>query len=74
MIYDKSLVSLLVFCGLICEGVALYSYQSLPAMDFVIKVLHCEVEIIENETLMNFLADEKVSDNEAIVHSFEFSS
>lgn len=53
-----------------CEGVALYSYQSLPAMDFVIKVLHCEVEIIENETLMNFLADEKVSDNEAIVRSF----
>jgi hypothetical protein len=50
--------------------VALYCYQSLPAMDFVIKVLHCEVEIIENETLMNFLADEKVSDNEAIVHSF----
>lgn len=36
-------------------------------MDFVIKVLHCEVEIIENETLMTFLADEKVSDNEAIV-------
>ena len=54
------------------KGVALYSYQSLPAMDFVIKVLHCEVEIIENETLMNFLADEKVSDNEAIVYSFGF--
>lgn len=36
-------------------------------MDFVVKVLHCEIEIIENETLMTFLADEKVSDNEAIV-------
>jgi len=35
-------------------------------MDFVLKVLHCEIEIIENETLMTFLADEKVSDNEAI--------
>ena len=33
----------------------------------LLKVLHCEVEIIESETLMDFLADEKVSDNEAIV-------
>ena len=38
-------------------------------MDIVIKVLHCKAEIIESETLMNFLADEKVSDNEAIVSS-----
>ena len=36
-------------------------------MDFVVKVLHCEPEITDSETLMAFLADEKVSDNEAIV-------
>jgi hypothetical protein len=32
-----------------------------------VKVLHCDGEIIESETLMTFLSDEKVSDNEAIV-------
>jgi len=47
----------------------LYLYQSLSAMEIVIKVLHCESEIIESETIMTFLADEKVSDNEAIVWS-----
>jgi cytokinesis protein len=36
-------------------------------MDFVMKVLHCEAEVTESETLMAFLADDKVSDNEAIV-------
>lgn len=36
-------------------------------MEIVIKVLHCAPEIIESDTIMNFLADEKVSDNEAIV-------
>jgi hypothetical protein len=48
-------------------GVALYAYQSLSALEFTIKVLHCESEITESETLMTFLADEKISDNEAIV-------
>jgi hypothetical protein len=36
-------------------------------MEFCVKVLHCDGEIIESETLMTFLSDEKVSDNEAIV-------
>jgi len=56
-------------CVLICLEVALYAYQSLGALDVVLKVLHCEVEILESETIMSFLADEKVSDNEAIVYS-----
>lgn len=50
----------------------MYSYQASPAMDFVLKVLHCDVEIIESETLMDFLADEKISDNEAIVCHLEY--
>lgn len=54
---------------LICLEVALYTYQSLGALEIVLKVLHCEVEILESETIMSFLADEKVSDNEAIVYS-----
>ena len=74
MIYDRSLVCLQLYCGANRTGVALFTYQSLPAVDIVIKVLHCEVEIIENETLMNFLSDEKVSDNEAIVHLFDFQA
>jgi hypothetical protein len=47
--------------------VALYAYTPLGPMEVVIKVLHCSTEIIESDTIMNFLADEKVSDNEAIV-------
>jgi hypothetical protein len=45
----------------------LYAYQSLSALEFTVKVLHCESEITVSETLMTFLADEKISDNEAIV-------
>ena len=68
MIYDINLVYY-TFEGIQVNGaeVALHSFQALPAMDFVIKVLHCDGEIIESETLMTFLSDEKVSDNEAIV-------
>jgi hypothetical protein len=47
--------------------VALYAYTLLGPIEIVIKVLHCVPEIIESDTIMNFLADEKVSDNEAIV-------
>ena len=46
--------------------VALHAFQSLTALEFVIKVLHCNSEIIESETLMTFLADDKVSENEQI--------
>lgn len=43
-------------------------------MDFVLKVLRCETQIIESETIMTFLADDKVSDNEAIVHPSTYNS
>ena len=45
----------------------MYAYSTLEAMEIVLKILRCEVEIIESDTIMNFLADERVSDNEAIV-------
>jgi len=43
-------------------------------MEIVLKILRCEVEIIESDTIMNFLADERVSDNEAIVLPPHFPS
>jgi hypothetical protein len=66
MIYDINLVYFFLRGG-VNLGVALYSFQALSAMEFVIKVLHCNVEIVESETLMTFLADDKISENEAIV-------
>ena len=45
----------------------MYAYSALEATAIVLKILRCEVEIIESDTIMNFLADERVSDNEAIV-------
>jgi hypothetical protein len=39
-------------------------------MELTIKVLHCDGDIIESETVMTFLADEKVSENETIVISW----
>lgn len=68
MIYDRSLVCLCV--ERLTLGVALYSFQSLSAMELTIKVLHCDGDIIESETVMTFLADEKVSENETIVISW----
>jgi hypothetical protein len=68
MIYDRNSV-FLKQDGINGVEVALYSYLPLSAMEMVIKVLHCDADIIESETIMTFLSDEKVSDNEQIVYS-----
>ena len=38
-------------------------------MELTIKVLHCDGDIIESETVMTFLADEKVSQRHEVVDS-----